>query len=340
LSRAQGCLIGQLAGDSLGALVEFQSAAEIARAYPTGPRLLKDGGHWGILAGQPTDDSELALMLARSIVAERGYAVEAAARAYAWWSGSGAFDIGGTIGNALASALAAVKEGRSAADAAKRAALDRLDSKANGALMRAAPLAVFGHGMPPDELAGLARRDAELTHANPVCQDANAVFCVAVAAAVGGRSDRAGVYDRALGWARSRGIDRQVLTALEQAAHSPPGNFQEHMGLVLIALQNAFYRLLHAPSPAEGIAQTVACGGDSDTNAAIAGALLGAAFGADAFPMQWVDRLLSCRPMRETAGCRRPRPQAFWPVDCLILAERLAWLGNSAPALDPGRRGS
>jgi ADP-ribosylglycohydrolase len=99
------------------------------------------------------------------------------------------------------------------------------------------------------------------------------------------------------------------------------------MGWVLIALQNAFYRLLHAPSPEEGIAQTIACGGDTDTNAAIAGALLGAAFGAEAFPHQWVDRLLTCRAMRATAGCRRPRPPTFWPVDCLILAERLAWLG-------------
>jgi hypothetical protein len=81
-----------------------------------------------------------------------------------------------------------------------------------------------------------------------------------------------------------------------------------------------------------GIAQTVSCGGDTDTNAAIAGALLGAAFGADAFPSQWVDRLLTCRPMNATQGCRHPRPQAFWPVDCLILAERLAWLGSSLKA--------
>jgi len=60
------------------------------------------------------------------------------------------------------------------------------------------------------------------------------------------------------------------------------------MGWVLIALQNTFHRLLHAESPEEGIVQTVGCGGDTDTNAAIAGALLGAAFGADSFPHQWV----------------------------------------------------
>jgi ADP-ribosyl-[dinitrogen reductase] hydrolase len=330
LSRAQGCLIGQLAGDNLGALVEFQSAAEISRVYPGGPRLLTDGGYWNIMAGQPTDDSELALMLGRSIVAKGFYDVEQAARAYAWWCDSRPFDIGATIGNALNSALVAVKEGRSAAEAARQAAIERVGSEANGALMRAAPLALFGHGLKPDDLAQLARQDAELTHANPVCRDANAVFCVAVSAAVGGRGDRKAVYDHALGWGGSSGIDQRVLRSLELAKVSPPKDFMGQMGWVLIALQNAFYRLLHAKSPEEAIAQTIACGGDTDTNAAIAGALLGAAFGVEAFPHQWVDRLLTCRPMMATAGCHRPRPQAFWPVDCLILAERLARLGAAS----------
>src|ERR1019366_8629903 len=66
LARAQGCLLGQFAGDALGSLVEFQSPAQIRARYPDGPRLLEDGGSWNTIAGQPTDDSELALALARS----------------------------------------------------------------------------------------------------------------------------------------------------------------------------------------------------------------------------------------------------------------------------------
>jgi ADP-ribosylglycohydrolase/fructose-1,6-bisphosphatase/inositol monophosphatase family enzyme len=46
LSRAQGCLLGQLAGDSLGGLVEFRSAGSIKSEYPAGVRDLVDGGHW------------------------------------------------------------------------------------------------------------------------------------------------------------------------------------------------------------------------------------------------------------------------------------------------------
>src|SRR5262249_44521036 len=40
LRRAHGCLLGQIAGDSLGSLVEFQSKSSIAAAYPEGPREL------------------------------------------------------------------------------------------------------------------------------------------------------------------------------------------------------------------------------------------------------------------------------------------------------------
>src|SRR5262249_51958874 len=70
LARAQGCLLGQLAGDALGGQIEFeyQSLEKLRAAYPDGLRELRDGGHWGNLAGQPTDDSEMALVLARTLV--------------------------------------------------------------------------------------------------------------------------------------------------------------------------------------------------------------------------------------------------------------------------------
>ena len=123
LSRAQGCMLGQLAGDALGGLVEFRSAATIHREHPKGVGLLYDGGHWNTLGGQPTDDSEMALVLARSIVNHGAYDTEAAARAYAWWYGSHPYDICSTTSAAVSAAAAAVRAGRSAAVAATSAAL-------------------------------------------------------------------------------------------------------------------------------------------------------------------------------------------------------------------------
>ena len=82
ISRAQSCLIGQLAGDALGSLVEFQSPAQIHRAYPNGVCDLADGGTWNTIAGQPTDDSEMALLLARMLVERGTYDAQAALEAY------------------------------------------------------------------------------------------------------------------------------------------------------------------------------------------------------------------------------------------------------------------
>lgn len=71
-----------------------------------------------------------------------------------------------------------------------------------------------------------------------------------------------------------------------------------------------------------GVVDTVR-GGDTDTNAAICGALLGAVYGLDAISAQWVDQVLNCRPKAGHLGVNRPRPECFWPVDALELAEGL-----------------
>ena len=67
---------------------------------------------------------------------------------------------------------------------------------------------------------------------------------------------------------------------------------------------------------------TVAAGGDTDTNAAICGALLGAAAGRNAIPSRWVLPVLACRSTVD-AGAPRPRPAAYWPDDIFELAEAL-----------------
>src|SRR5947208_11504491 len=77
--------------------------AAIQRDYPNGLRQLAVSPVWHTLPGQPTDDSELALMLARSIVTHGGYDQEAAAHTYVDWYRSRPFDVGGTTRKTLAS---------------------------------------------------------------------------------------------------------------------------------------------------------------------------------------------------------------------------------------------
>ncbi len=118
------------------------------------------------------------------------------------------------------------------------------------------------------------------------------------------------------------------MEAIAGAAEAPPADYIRQQGWVLIAFRNALWQLLHAPSFQEGVIDTVMRGGDADTNAAICGALLGAVYGLESIPARWVDRIPNCRPKAGDPRVRRPRPERFWPVDALELAERL--LGPTA----------
>jgi ADP-ribosyl-[dinitrogen reductase] hydrolase len=307
LARAHGCLLGQIAGDNLGALVEFKSADEIRRAYPEGPRRLVDGGRWDLIAGQPTDDGEMALALARSIVDGGGYDPGRAMEAYRRWLASSPFDIGNTVSAAL--------HGR-----------PDESSQANGSLMRAGPLGMLAHRMTADEAAALGRADSALTHPHPVCGDAVAAFVVAAAHAIDEGDGGEAAHDAALGWARRARAAPSVIEALEAAAREAPQCDGASQGWAALALQNAFYEVRHARTVEEGLARTVLRGGDTDTNAAIAGGLLGAVHGREGLPAQWRSMVLSCHPVAGFA--HRPRPMSYWPVDVLELSERLLLEGE------------
>lgn len=304
LSRAQGCLLGQLAGDALGSLVEFRTPQEVRTQYPGGVRELADGGTWNTIAGQPTDDSEMALLLARMLAEQGRYDPQKARKAYVFWLNSGPFDCGGTISRGL--------RGR-----------PNPESQANGALMRISPLAIFGarHDLP--QVAEWARQDAALTHPHPVCLQANALFTMAISQAIRAACDPMDLYRLVAGWAQDLGVEDNLLETVHRAAESPPSDYVSLQGWVLKAFQNALWQLTHASNLEEAVVDTVMRGGDTDTNAAICGALLGAVYGRDAIPDQWADRLLNCRPEAGRPNVYRPRPECFWPVDALDLAERL-----------------
>ncbi|EDP63876.1 Inositol monophosphatase/ADP-ribosylglycohydrolase [alpha proteobacterium BAL199] len=208
LNREKGCMFGQVIGDNLGALVEFSSAKDIAAKHPLGVRELLDGGVWNILAGQATDDSELALALARTLVATKEYNQEAVATAFGDWFASRPFDIGGTAAKALG---AAARAGKGKADAAHRAA--DTNSQSNGSLMRVSPIGIWGRW---SKLADHhAREDSRLSHPNDICVDACGVFAAAIAQGV-----RTGDPQEMLNAAQNSAQTETVATALILAAKS------------------------------------------------------------------------------------------------------------------------
>lgn len=295
-------MLGQLAGDSLGGLVEFQSPADIRQQYPDGVRKLIDGGTWDLIAGQPTDDSEMALMLARMLVDNNGYDPDKARRAYVFWLDSGPFSCGATVSGGLRGRV-------------------NPKSQANGAMMRISPLGIFGANYGLSQVADWARQDARITHIHPVCVQTNALFTMAISHAVKTGINAYKLYKQVVDWARDMHTDESIIHAINNAADSLP-DFLHHQGWVLIAFQNALWQLVHAPNLEDAVVDTVMHGGDTDTNAAICGALLGAVYGEKAIPAQWTDSILNCRP-QAPVHVHHTRPECFWPVDAQELAEKL-----------------
>jgi ADP-ribosylglycohydrolase len=320
VNRGQGCLVGQLVGDNLGALVEFSDPQTIARKYPNGVRTLADGGTWSILAGQPTDDSELALSLARSLVKERKFLRHDVLESYKAWYGSRPFDCGNTIASGL----------RGVPNPA---------SEANGALMRVSPLGVYAAGtiaaLVVDEVGTVdfskidqaAAMDAQLTHPSRTCVEINQLFVRTISLAIQTGLNGKDLYDRILTWATQMNVDAKVLDWTRLARKKKPDTYTYQMGWVRIAWQNALYQLCHTPSVEDALADTIAEGGDTDTNAAICGALLGAVYGVDSMPRQWVDTLETCKPSDDNPLAFEPRPACYWPCDALDLAQALLRAG-------------
>ncbi|WP_276650982.1 ADP-ribosylglycohydrolase family protein [Corynebacterium vitaeruminis] len=282
LDRARGALYGQLIGDNLGQLVEGLPADEIDR---TQLRDMRDGGVHGLIAGQPTDDSEMALALARSLVARRGFDRADVLSAYRSWARSEPFSLGATCRKALLSDVYSP------------------ESQANGALMRVSPIGI-AYAFDPELAGRFAELDARLTHIHPRCVERN------------------GVYARALATQIRDGIGRDGLVRLLAGEPDPalPSDFSTHMGWVEIAFAATAWEVGNAESFESGLIDVIARGGDTDTNAAIAGAMLGALFGEAVIPARWRAAIDACRP---SPGTLRPRPERYWPCDARSLAAEL-----------------
>lgn len=280
VDRMAGCLAGQFCGDAYGAQFEFKSTKQILTHV--GPEYRTMGGSytWPTAPGQITDDSEMAVALINSIVEEGGYIDAIARKHYVKWYKSGPFDMGGTTARALSGTT------------------PDMTSQANGAMMRVSPLAVF-HArkimMADDfslkELDGDAMMDAYITHPNGLCLEANALYTRALVFSIlGYEKDSIMTHLEKFATNASGTLERAIIRGRGRVPEDIPGK----SGWVLLAFHNALYRLMNCDSPEQAIRETALMGGDTDTNCAIAGALVGAYYGFNSFPSDWIQTVENC----------------------------------------------
>lgn len=284
--RACGVLIASAAGDALGAGYEF--------TYPSAD-LVPDmigGGLGNFAPGEWTDDTSQAMAIAR--VAATGAdlrtpeALTQIARGFADWYAGGPADVG-TQTSAVLSLAGPSPSGAEMADAARAVHERSGRSAGNGSLMRTGPVAL-AHLDDPAACVEAAMAVSALTHHQDIAQQACAVWCLMIRHAV--LDGEFPTFDDIAEWAPNADHWRGLLT---EAESKDPAEFTRN-GWAVGALQAAWSAIHHTPVPEAGpecghlvdtLGTAIRIGHDTDTVAAIAGALLGARWGMSAVPAPW-----------------------------------------------------
>jgi ADP-ribosyl-[dinitrogen reductase] hydrolase len=265
-SRARAAFIGMAIGDALGAPVEFMTAGEIGAEYG----LLKEivGGGWlRLKPGQVTDDTEMALCIARALVKNGGWSLTAIAENFAAWLKSRPVDVGDTCRRGIRNFML---------KGTLETPFNQWDA-GNGAVMRMLPAALFTLG--DDRLmTDCVVAQARITHNHPL-------------------SDAACIYLGRLLHLALRGASKNRLRQELEGLFAAHENFRFHnyqglsTGYVVDTMQTVFHHFFRSRDFEECLVRTVNQGGDADTTGAIIGALAGAFYGLEAIPKRWLKKM-------------------------------------------------
>lgn len=281
--RVRGCLVGLAVGDALGAAAEFLKEHQVEKAFGMLDEY-QDSPEFD--AGEFTDDTSMALAMAEAIIDAGAVDLEAIAEAFIRWMRSDGRGIGGLTYQALR----LIEKGSSPGEAGLKAweASDRT-AAGNGAVMRCAPVALFDW-REPDKLIEDSILTSRITHYDPRC----CWSCVAVNSAIGAVLRDEDPFATAMEAISGKcheleyALQDSQVSGLELMALD-----RSDMGYTILTTQAAFTALREFDSFERGIVEVVHKGGDADTNAAVAGALLGAKYGLSAIPEKWVTGLES-----------------------------------------------
>jgi ADP-ribosyl-[dinitrogen reductase] hydrolase len=199
------------------------------------------------------------------------------------------------IGNTTRAALALVAEGvppKEAGATVSRAIGDR--GAGNGSVMRCAPVAIR-FSTDPARLVSASLASAAITHADRRCTWGAVAINQAIADLL-----RGGDLDGVLAAAVLGVPDLDVRDAVLNAGDRPREQVKSG-GFVLDTIGAALWCLLTQNGYEDAVVTAVGLGDDTDTTAAVAGALAGARYGEQAIPARWRDAVQHRAEIREIA---------------------------------------
>lgn len=312
-SRIRGCLLGVAIGDALGMPWETMSPEEILAAtaghgvttfHPPRQTRVKDTA--GLVAGSTTDDWQLTAVVARSLLATGGRLdiadcarrhVDSLAQTTFGW------------GKGTRKAIEDIRDRRR--DISQRLPMPESGkASGNGVVMKIAPLAIVSalRGEEPlensDPLLDACVALGDLTHPDRDASVAAYAVAVEIRALASGRYlseasaenlvrqaenrlGTAGATCRCLSDARQDGVEKFYAAARAEKGRAYSGPESAALALTSFWQSHEMTQLSPPDRFAEALRNVIALGGDTDTNAAILGGLLGAQFGEDGIPIAW-----------------------------------------------------
>jgi ADP-ribosylglycohydrolase len=310
LDRALGALYGLAIGDALGMPTQMLSPEEVERGFGPITWFVPAPADHPIAAGLPaghiTDDTEQALLVAQLLIDGHGKVdPRALADALVDWEREmarrGSLDL---LGPSTQRAISAVLGGTSIDQAGRF-------GHTNGAAMRVTPI---GIAKPIDDLDGLMRAvvDASgVTHNTNIAIAGAFAVAATISAGIAGASLEesidAGLSTARLGrsygsWVAGADVAARIEAALAGVTRQPRGELLAYIQTVVgtsaatqesVPAAFAVLRAVGAEGAWTSCLMAASLGGDSDTIAAMAGAMAGACQGVGAFPRAAVELVAS-----------------------------------------------
>lgn len=284
-----GCLYGQAIGDALGLGSEFMRKSKVADTYPDGlsryEQIIQDNHRSRWERGAWTDDTDMMLCIMDGFDDGR-FDTNRIAKNFKNWCDSDPMGIGSHTLKVLSMA--------DYVDSPEEASklwweLSRRQSAANGALMRTSVV-----GLAKDDVAIQAETICRLTHYDPRCIGA-CVICSEIINNLVWNNRELSLDDII---ALSARYDTRIIEWVELAFKSGDISALEldephTMGYTLRTLAAALWCYSHSADFISGLLAVVNEGGDADTNAAVACAVLGAKFGIQNIPPYYINNLFN-----------------------------------------------
>lgn len=276
MNKKLGMLLGLHVGDCMGVTLEFQPAV---REKDQWQKEMLGGGEFNFPIGIGSDDSDLMICVLRSL--KYGQLDEENLKnEFIKWFESGPKDVGNTTKRAMKN----LSEGASALSSG----VNEEGTNTNGSLMRCAPMALISTRVTLSELSESVRRQTASTHAHPECVQMDWVLIVLLSKILNDSLSKDELFEVALEEISSFSFELGIsFKKLKEEKWDDVTNG----GRAFETLKSAFWAFYHYDNYREGIIAIINRGNDSDTTAAVAGALFGAYYGEKTIPKEWAEKV-------------------------------------------------